>query len=237
MPVKFILFDISPKLVSAWNESFPNLVSKDVLENITIKGASLEDLNMPFDTVVSPANSFGRLDGSFDQVLSDWIAPEDDNDALTHAAQAVLYARWRGYAPAGTCTLVPLGKTKCANNKLGVRHVALCPTMRIPESVRWHKEVVYNCVWSLLVEIDNHNEAIAEDSEGAARRGLREIETVAMTGLATGVGRVPVDMCARQMALAFAHYHEAKAKPEKWGALQWTDIINLPSDAPTTRGT
>ena len=119
---------------------------------------------------------------------------------------------------------MPLAHTPCADNKLGVRYVALCPTMRVPESVRWHKEVVYNCVWSLLVEVDNHNAAIAEGKgEGMAR-----IETVAMTGLATGVGAVPPEVCASQMARAFAHYHEAKTRPEKWGALGWRDILDMP---------
>ena len=98
--------------------------------------------------------------------------------------------------------------------------------MRVPESVRWHKEVVYNCVWSLLVEVDNHNASVAEGAAGEGE-GKARIETVAMTGLATGVGRVPPEECARQMAMAFAHYHEAKASPEKWGALKWRDIWQL----------
>ena len=100
--------------------------------------------------------------------------------------------------------------------------------MRTPENVRWNKEVVYNCVWSLLVAIDNHNAEIAADPGKAAREGARAIETVAMTGLATGVGAVSPEVCARQTALAFAHYHEAKAKPEKWGALEWRDILDMP---------
>ena len=75
MPVKFILFDISPNLVSAWNQIFPALVPKEALENITIKACSMDDLNMPFDTVVSPANSFGRLDGRCVLVPHHPIAP------------------------------------------------------------------------------------------------------------------------------------------------------------------
>ncbi|KAI1788300.1 macro domain-like protein [Ganoderma leucocontextum] len=228
MPVKFVLFDIYDDLVTAWQHSFQALVPPEALEHITIKGASLDDLNVSFDTIVSPANSFGRLDGSFDQVLSDYIAPESDNDALTHTAQAALYKRWRGYAPAGTCTLIPLAHTPCEHNKLRVRYVALCPTMRTPENVTWHKEVVYNCVWSLLVAIDSHNAEIAADPEKAAREGASPIETVVMTGLATGVGAVSPEMCAKQMARAFAHYHEAKAKPEKWGAMKWRDILDRP---------
>ncbi len=63
MPVKFVLFDIYDDLVAAWQKSFPALVPPEALEHIIIKGASLDDLDLSFDTIVSPANSFGRLDG------------------------------------------------------------------------------------------------------------------------------------------------------------------------------
>ena len=63
MPVKFVLFDISGSLVKAWQRYFPALVPPEALEHITIKGASLDDLGVSFDTVVSPTDGFGRLDG------------------------------------------------------------------------------------------------------------------------------------------------------------------------------
>ena len=65
MPVKFVLFDISSSLVKAWQRLLPALVPPEALEHITIKGASLDDLGVSFDTIVSPANSFGRLDGRY----------------------------------------------------------------------------------------------------------------------------------------------------------------------------
>lgn len=96
--------------------------------------------------------------------------------------------------------------------------------MRYPAIVSWHREIVYNCVWSLLVEIDEHNARVAAGEAGE----LRAIETVAMTGLATGVGGVSAKQCAKHTALAFAHYHEAKSNPEKWSALGWRDIERMP---------
>ncbi|QSS62667.1 hypothetical protein I7I51_02406 [Histoplasma capsulatum] len=62
----------------------------------------------PFDLVVSPANSYGRLDGAFDDAISrTFCLPDHPYLTLTRAAQKMLYERWRGYAPPGTCTLVP----------------------------------------------------------------------------------------------------------------------------------
>lgn len=59
-----------------------------------------------FDLVVSPANSYGRLDGGFDVAISRAFSPRNDYLALTRVAQAKLYDEWRGFAPPGTCTLV-----------------------------------------------------------------------------------------------------------------------------------
>lgn len=161
---------------------------------------------------------------SFDQVLSDTLAPSENPNALTETAQAFLYKRWRGFAPPGTCTLIPLTSTPCETNPFECRFVALCPTMRFPASVTWHKEIVYNCVWSLLVEIDQHNIRAESNPDASA------ISTVVMTGLATGVGRVSANVCAKQTALAFAHFHDAQSNPEKWSSLSWGDVLDRPLD-------
>ncbi|KAF9231474.1 macro domain-like protein [Melanogaster broomeanus] len=216
MSVKFTLFDISNHLVEAWREAFSALVPEQCQAQVTILQIS------PIDCIVSPANSFGRFDGGFDQILSDLLAPSADPAALTRAAQSVLHRRWRGYAPPGTCTLIPLSDTPCAANPFSCRFVALCPTMRFPSSVTWHREIVYNCVWSLLVEVDAHNARAATDSK------VHPIESVAMTGLGTGIGCISPQQCAKQTALAFAHYHDAKMKPEMWSAMTWEDIENYP---------
>ncbi|KAI0758652.1 macro domain-like protein [Trametes elegans] len=226
MTVKFVLFDLHAELPKLWREAFQALVPEEVLNRVTIVQSDFEQLNQKIDCVVSPANSFGRFDGGFDQVLSDTLAPMDDRDALTRTAQAVLYDRWRGFAPPGTCTLIPLKDTPCAHNPFQTRFVALCPTMRTPRSVRWHKEIVYDCVWSLLVAVDNHNARAAADPDPA----VRAIETVAMTGLGTGIGMYPAEECAKQTALAFAHFADATANPDKWAALTWKDILRMPLD-------
>ncbi|OSD00615.1 macro domain-like protein [Trametes coccinea BRFM310] len=209
MAVNFTLFSFDEQLVEHWRESHVSFVH-----------CKLEDLKSQFDCIISPANSFGRFDGGFDQVLTEALASMSDQSALTRTAQHVIYQRWRGHAPPGTCTLIPLADTPCYPNTFDCRYIALCPTMRIPGPVHWHKEIVYNCVWSLLVEIDRHNARAAEKDSG-----LTLITSVGMTGLATGIGMVPADVCARQMALAFAHFHQATTQPEKWSSLSWPDII------------
>ena len=62
-PVKFVLFDISKSLVEKWREAFRELVPQECQEHIQIINSGLEGLDMSFDCIVSPANSFGRFDG------------------------------------------------------------------------------------------------------------------------------------------------------------------------------
>ncbi|KAJ5211405.1 hypothetical protein N7472_001544 [Penicillium cf. griseofulvum] len=56
--------------------------------------------------VVSPANSYARLNGTFGHAISMTFSPRQDYHALTRAAETVLYEKWRGSAPPGSCTFV-----------------------------------------------------------------------------------------------------------------------------------
>jgi len=161
---------------------------------------------------------------SFDHFISEALAPADDYNAATRVAQALLYQKWKGYAPPGTCTLVPLAGTACENNKHRCAYIALCPTMRIPSSVSWNREIVYNCMWSLLNTLANHN------AEGNSSL----IQKVLLTGLATGVGHVPEKLCAEQMALAIRDFADATARPEVWGNLEWRDAMKIAADTENT---
>ncbi|UNI22355.1 hypothetical protein JDV02_008251 [Purpureocillium takamizusanense] len=179
-----------------------------------------------FDLVVSPANSYGRLDGGFDDAISRAFSPRDDYLALTRVAQHTLYDAWRGFAPPGTCTLVRIpdefGPPR-SRNVWGARYVALCPTMRTPQEVTWDREVVYESVWSLLVAVDRHNEAIRADGTGGNLDV--KIKSMLMTPLATGIGRVSEERWAHQCVLAMKHFLEAKQRPDKWSNLTPVDIF------------
>jgi O-acetyl-ADP-ribose deacetylase (regulator of RNase III) len=174
-----------------------------------------------FDLVVSPANSYGRLDGGFDDAISRAFAPKDDYMALTRVAQEALYRDYRGFAPPGTCTLVgiPDHFTQRSKNVWGTRYVGLCPTMRMPQDVKWDREVVYECIWSLLCAIDKHNR---EASQGTSNGS--EIRSILMTPLATGAGFVSPKRWASQTVLAIKHFVDAGDNPSKWSALGWGEI-------------
>ncbi|CAI7585055.1 unnamed protein product [Penicillium glandicola] len=166
-----------------------------------------------FDLIVSPANSYARLDGAFDDAISRTFSPQGDYYAVTRAAQKVLYEKWRGFAPPGSCTLVEF-PDDLKQNKHGCGWVAICPTMREPDNVSWDREIVYECVWSLLCRVEGHNRAEGEE----------KIQRILMTPLAAGVGGVSKERWALQTVLALRHFVDAVERPVRWGNLHWKDI-------------
>lgn len=193
---------------------------------ITIHNWSLAQLpgHVQFDTIVSPANSYGRLDGAFDDAISRAFAPSDDYDGLTRAAQSKLYEQWRGFAPPGSCTLLKIPEEfhERSRNIWGCQRVALCPTMRVPNDVRWDREVVYECVWSLLCAVDNHNRSVREGQAMPEDNEL--IRSILMTPLGTGVGRISPERWASQAVLAMKHFDDAADDPDKWSQLDWGQL-------------
>ncbi|KAK2591563.1 hypothetical protein QQS21_010733 [Conoideocrella luteorostrata] len=190
--------------------------------NFEIHNAALQFVppTAKFDVVVSPANSYGRLDGGFDDAISRAFSPQDDYLALTQVAQTKLYDEWYGFAPPGSCTLVRIPDEFEAKSKnvWGTKYVALCPTMRTPQEVTWDREVVYESIWSLLVTIDKHNKGVDKEQD--------KISSILMTPLATGIGRVSSERWAHQTVLAMKHFVDAKQHPEKWGRLTPADIFD-----------
>ncbi|KAI9150285.1 hypothetical protein HJFPF1_10044 [Paramyrothecium foliicola] len=175
-----------------------------------------------FDLVVSPANSYGRLDGGFDDAISRAFAPREDYHALTRNAQKILYEEWRGFAPPGTCTLVPIPDEfrGVSRNVWGTKYVALCPTMRAPQNVNWDREVVYECIWSLLCAIDKHNRSLNLEGKAA----VAPITSLLMTPMGTGTGYVSAERWANQTVLALNHFVDSLENPTTWSSLGWKEI-------------
>ncbi|KZT09785.1 macro domain-like protein [Laetiporus sulphureus 93-53] len=213
-------------LYDAWKIQLKLLSSKDQ-ERFTILQSTLGELEPPhsyFDCIVSPANSYGLMDGGFDLYLSQALSPKGDVMALTRCAQAAIKERYYGFAPPGTCTLVQLPELLRQNPQYPrCRVLAVSPTMRYPIDVHWHKDLVYNTMWSLLTELEHWNEHAAE---------VDRIESVAMTGLATGVGGIDKELCACQMVLAIKHFLDTRSEEgqKRWAQEefpQWRDVLPI----------
>jgi O-acetyl-ADP-ribose deacetylase (regulator of RNase III) len=184
------------------------------------------DSNVRFNCVVSPANSYGLLDGGFDDAISRAFSPADNYYALTRHTQIELYKQYRGFAPPGTCTLIQIPKEYAERSRntdrWGCRWLALCPTMRVPGNAKWDREVVYECVWSLLCAIDRHNRNARDSSISELRETA--IESILMTPIATGVGDVSAERWAHQVVLALKHFISAVENAAQWCSLNWAQV-------------
>jgi O-acetyl-ADP-ribose deacetylase (regulator of RNase III) len=192
--------------------------------------------DIKFDCVVSPANSYGLLDGGFDDAISRAFSPAHEYYALTRHVQAELYKTYRGFAPPGSCMMISIPKEYAEQSKLtdrwGCRWLALCPTMRTPDVVDWDREIVYDCVWSLLCALDRHNQVANAASDPEVRGSV--INTILMTPLATGVGRISGEKWANQLVLALNHYISAIEKPAEWSSLEWDQAADLSKEVEDT---
>jgi hypothetical protein len=61
--LQFVLLDMEESLCREWREAFEQHVPENVRTRITVLNEYLERVNFEYDVIVSPANSYGRLDG------------------------------------------------------------------------------------------------------------------------------------------------------------------------------
>ena len=203
--------------------------------NIFLNGL---DSSVKFDCVVSPANSYALLDGGFDDAISRAFSPADNYYALTRHVQSELYKQYRGFAPPGTCTLVPIPKEYAERSRTGdrwgCRWLALCPSMRLPDNAEWDREVVYECIWSLLCAIDRHNRSAKASGDAELREPV--IKSMLMTPLATGTGNVSAKKWANQVVLALKHYIDAVEDTAQYSSLEWAQVNKISLEVRKTHG-
>ncbi|TFK82625.1 macro domain-like protein [Polyporus arcularius HHB13444] len=216
-----------PSLCDAWKTAIaelpPAVAAKFSVKETRLDPPALAHEFGMFECVVSPANAFGIMDGGYDLALSRAFSVDGDIWALTNAVQDVLRTQHRGYLPPASCALVPLSRALTASNALACTVLAVVPTMRTPEDVSWHRDLVYDAMWNLLSALWRWN-------SGERPPGAGTVERVLMTGLGTGAGGIGYDKCARQMCLAAHNFARG------WGERpRWDDVIPRAKEMDGTR--
>jgi O-acetyl-ADP-ribose deacetylase (regulator of RNase III) len=173
--MKLLLVDPIPDLCTAWREAFKDLTNVEIVQEYF-------QLLPSFDCVVSPANSFGMMDGGIDLALADFFGPR-----LMANVQTIILRDYLGEQPVGTCFLVQTGNPHHP-------YVAHTPTMRVPMSIEG-TDNVYNAMWAMLLAVRQHN-----------LTNPQKINTVACPGLGTLTGRIPYEEAAKQMAMAYKNF-------------------------------
>lgn len=150
----------------------------DRIENIEVVHGRFEDLPR-FDCMVSPANSFGLMDGGVDAAISEFFGWD-----LQKKVQQRIIEEFYGEQPVGTSIIVETGHPEHP-------FLAHSPTMRVPMSIVG-TDHAYLAMSAWIRSVRAYN-----------RQSSQRIEVVACPGLGTGVGGMPFDEAAWQMSLAY----------------------------------
>ena len=173
--IKLILIAPDVSLFEAFQNSFSHLPHVEVNNNY------FEWLT-DFDCLVSPANSFGMMDGGMDAAITKYFGID-----LERTVQETILEDYLGEQPIGTSLIVETGHPEHP-------YLAHTPTMRVPMIIKG-TDIPYIAMLAMLLAIRKHN-----------KKSNAPIKSVACPGLGTGIGRVPYSEAARQMALAYDHF-------------------------------
>lgn len=130
--------------------------------------------SLPTDCVVSPANSFGYMDGGLDMAISKKLGWQ-----VQEKLQKQIKEKHLGEILVGQAELI----------ETDFEEIPFCisaPTMRVP-----------------LILINTVNIYLASKAIFNLLKNENRIGTVTISGLGTGVGRLPYDICANQMRQAY----------------------------------
>ena len=166
--MQIILSAIEPKLIEAWKEFFAT--EEDVI-------ISEQDITkIACDAIVSPANSFGFMDGGLDHALSERLGWD-----LEKKLQQIIKELPEGELLVGQALLLETGDKN-------IPFLISAPTMRIPTNFNIDTSVnAYLAMKAILIKAKNDE----------------RINSVAIPGLCTGVGRMQPMIAARQMFQAY----------------------------------
>lgn len=194
--MKIYLTAVESDLADAWHKFCGDL------EGVTIYEGSIFDVRC--DAVVSPANSFGFMDGGIDMLYSrrfGWQVQE--------RLQELIREHHHGELVVGTAEIV--------ETDAHIPFLIAAPTMRVPMILRDSVNPYLAARAALLVV--KHGVFRAGQFKGTP---VSEVVTsIGFPGLGTGVGQVGPAVCAHQVRTAIEDVLlEARPFPSTWAEAQ-----------------
>jgi O-acetyl-ADP-ribose deacetylase (regulator of RNase III) len=195
--MKLILSAVEPELADAWARFCGEF------EFVEIHHGSI--LQLSCDAVVSPANSFGFMDGGVDMLYSQhfgWHVQE--------RLQRLIRSEHHGELLIGAAEIVE-------TDHLQIPYLIAAPTMRVP-MILGNTINPYLAARAALLLI-RHGMFAGGTLSGEAVSSF--VESVAFPGLGTGVGRVGPNTCARQVRAAIEEVILGRREfPQSWADAQ-----------------
>lgn len=173
--MKILLAETDKNLITQWRFFFKDIPS------VSVYNGSIFD--NPCDAIVSPANSFGFMDGGLDLALSKYLGWH-----VQERLQEKIKTKHYGELLVGKAEIVE-------TDHKNFPYLISAPTMRMPMAL--NKTVnPFLAMRAILLLV----------SKGTFDNGKpisENINTIAISGLGTGVGCVLPKTCARQMRIAY----------------------------------
>jgi O-acetyl-ADP-ribose deacetylase (regulator of RNase III) len=176
--VQILLSAIDGALAAAWHRFCGEL------DFVEIHQGNILDISC--DAVVSPANSFGFMDGGIDAAYLRYFGPE-----IQERVQRAITERHHGELLVGAAELMETGDSR-------IPYLIVAPTMRVP-----------------MVLTDSVNAYLAARAALLLAKASDKIERVAFPGLGTGVGQMSPNTCARQVRAAIDHVVLSQYNPPR----------------------
>ena len=182
--MKIYLRDKNEALVKDWAIVF----SEEADVHVSCGDIFEEGPWLDVQAIVSPANSFGFMDGGIDFIYSTYFGWE-----IGDLLRALLQEKYDGELLVGDAVVIDMRETKPQNPLLQERvnripYLISAPTMRVPSNVS--KTVNAYLAFKATLKV-------------AKKHG---IESLLCPGLGTAVGQMPTANCAIQMYEAYKHY-------------------------------
>jgi O-acetyl-ADP-ribose deacetylase (regulator of RNase III) len=169
--MKLFLRDRNKDIVDAWRRVFAGY------KNVDVSCGDIFDIKA--DAIISPANSFGFMDGGIDLAYSNYFGWK-----LQKALQEKINTEYYGELPVGTAAIIETGNDT-------IPYLISCPTMRIPENVA-NTVNAYLAFRAALIETIRFNNT--QESK---------IKSILCPGLGTRTGAISPENCATQMVYAY----------------------------------
>ena len=169
---KLYLIDSKSELCAKWRQAFSGYPEVEILKGDYFQQSA--------DAIVSPANSFGIMDGGLDLAIRNELGFQVETDI-----QEVILNKYHGEMPIGSAEIINTNHNKWS-------YLIAAPTMRIPENVAYTLNA-YTAFRAILIAINNFNES----------KPNRPIKSLVCSGLGTGIGSMEPIKCAAQMRAAY----------------------------------
>ncbi|WP_444997381.1 macro domain-containing protein [Aliikangiella sp. IMCC44359] len=195
MIAKLTIIDFNSTMVEECAHAFSDYDNVELIEG--------DFFSAPADMLVSPANSFGFMDGGLDLAIRNHLGT-----SLEVNVRNVIQTDFAGELPIGSSIIV-----KTLNKNWP--YLGVAPTMRVPSNINGTLNVYY-AFRSMMLEIIKFN-----------KKRRTPIKSVVFPGMGTGIGGMSERKSAMQMAFAYKQLLEREQQKTAKQILQENNELEL----------